>query len=145
MRIISRRALREFGHSHPDAETPLDDWYRTVKRLRWSNLIDVRETYPHEVDPKRYGRLPARKLPAVIRTDEENERLIAELEQPDQRYAELAPEEQEYSELLTVLIAAFEDANYTLGGQLPTAGCAARWKSTACASGTCLACSAREA
>jgi hypothetical protein len=32
------------------------------------------------VDPKRYGRLLARKLPAVIRTEEENERLIAELE-----------------------------------------------------------------
>ena len=34
-----------------------------------------------EVGPKRYGRLLARKLPAVIRTDEENGRLIAELEQ----------------------------------------------------------------
>jgi hypothetical protein len=30
-----------------------------------------------EVNPKRYGRLLARKLPAVIRTEEENERLIA--------------------------------------------------------------------
>lgn len=32
-----------------------------------------------EVDPKRYGRLLARKLPAVIRTAEENERLIAQV------------------------------------------------------------------
>jgi predicted nuclease with TOPRIM domain len=61
-----------------------------------------------EVDPKRYGRLLARKLPAVIRTEEENERLIAELEQLDKRYDELTPEEREYSELLTVLIEAFE-------------------------------------
>ena len=42
-----------------------------------------------EVDPKRYGRLLARKLPAVIRTEEENDRLIAELEQFDRRYDEL--------------------------------------------------------
>ena len=69
-----------------------------------------------EVDPKRYGRLLARKLPAVIRTEEENERLIAELEQLDRRYDKLTPEEREYSELLTVLIEAFEDANYTLEG-----------------------------
>jgi hypothetical protein len=34
-----------------------------------------------DVDPKRYGRLLARKLPAVIRTEAENERLIAEFEQ----------------------------------------------------------------
>src|SRR2546426_11700248 len=69
-----------------------------------------------EVDPKRYGRLLARKLPAVIRTEEENERLIAELEDLDRRYDELTPEEREYSELLTVLIEAFEDANYALEG-----------------------------
>jgi len=64
--------------------------------------------------PKRYGRLLARKLPAVIRTEEENERLIAELEQYEKRYDELTPEEREYSELLAVLIEAFEDANYAL-------------------------------
>jgi HTH-type transcriptional regulator / antitoxin HigA len=69
-----------------------------------------------EIDPKRYGRLLARKLPAVIRTEEENERLITELEQMDQRHDKLTPEEQEYSELLTVLIEAFEDSNYALEG-----------------------------
>ncbi len=72
-----------------------------------------------EVDPKRYGRLLARKLPAVIRTEEENERLIAELEQLDRRYDDLSPEEREYTELLTVLIGAFEDAHYALEGSTP--------------------------
>jgi len=72
-----------------------------------------------EVDPKRYGRLLARKLPAVIRTEEENEPLVAELEQLDSRHDELTPEEREYSELLTVLIEAFEDANYALEGSTP--------------------------
>jgi HTH-type transcriptional regulator/antitoxin HigA len=69
-----------------------------------------------EVDPKRYGRLLARKLPAVLRTEEENERRMAELEQLDERDGELSPEEREYSELLTVSIEAFEDANCALEG-----------------------------
>ena len=47
-----------------------------------------------EVDPKRYGRLLSRKLPAVIRTEEENQRLIAELEQFDRLADELTPEER---------------------------------------------------
>jgi HTH-type transcriptional regulator / antitoxin HigA len=72
-----------------------------------------------EIDPKRYGRLLASKLPAVIRTEEENERLISELEQLDRRDAKLTPEEREYAELLTVLIEAFEDANYALEGSTP--------------------------
>jgi len=72
-----------------------------------------------EVDPKRYGRLLARKLPAVIHTEEENERLIVELEDFDRRHDELTPEERAYSELLTVLIEAFEDANYALEGSTP--------------------------
>jgi HTH-type transcriptional regulator/antitoxin HigA len=68
-----------------------------------------------EVDPKRYGRLLSCKLPAVIRTEEENQRLIAELEQFDSR-EDLTPEEREYAELLTVLIEDFEDASYALEG-----------------------------
>lgn len=72
-----------------------------------------------EVDPKRYGRLLARKLPSVIRSEEENERLIAELETLDSRGDDLSPEEREYSELLAVLIEAFEDAHYPLEGSTP--------------------------
>lgn len=72
-----------------------------------------------EVDPQRYGRLLARKLPAVIRTEGENERLIAELEELDRRHNDLSPEEREYSELLTVLIEAFEDTHYALEGSTP--------------------------
>lgn len=72
-----------------------------------------------EVDPKRYGRLLARKLPIVIRTEEENERFIAELEELDARDKGLSPEEREYAELLAVLIEAFEDINYPLEGSTP--------------------------
>ena len=47
MRVISRKALRDFAYEHQEAETPLDDWYRTAKRLKWTSLVDVRKTYPH--------------------------------------------------------------------------------------------------
>ena len=47
MRVISRKALREFAVVHKDAEVPLDDWYRTAKRSMWRSLVDVRKTYPH--------------------------------------------------------------------------------------------------
>jgi HTH-type transcriptional regulator/antitoxin HigA len=60
--------------------------------------------------------LLARELPAVIRTEEENGRLLGELEELDRRHDELTPEEREYAELLTVLVEAFEDANYALEG-----------------------------
>lgn len=72
-----------------------------------------------ELDPKRYGRLLARKLPAVIRTEEENQRLLGELEELDRRHDELTPEEREYAELLTVLVEAFEEAHYALEGSTP--------------------------
>ena len=47
MRVISRRAIREFASAHRDAETPLDDWFRIVRRLWWTSLVDVRKTFPH--------------------------------------------------------------------------------------------------
>ena len=72
-----------------------------------------------EVDPKRYGRLLARKLPAVIRKEEKNERLLAELADLDAHHRDLSAEEREYAELLAVLIEAFEGANYALEGSTP--------------------------
>jgi HTH-type transcriptional regulator/antitoxin HigA len=45
--------------------------------------------------------------------------MIAELEQFDKRHDELSPEEREYSDLVTVLIEAFEDANYALERSTP--------------------------
>jgi mRNA interferase HigB len=47
VRIISRKALRDFSNKHLDAETPLDDWYRTAKRANWISIMEVRKTYPH--------------------------------------------------------------------------------------------------
>lgn len=45
--VISRKVLREFASKHTDAETPLDDWYRTARRSHWTSIADLRKTYPH--------------------------------------------------------------------------------------------------
>lgn len=50
MRVISRKALVEFGREHSEAVGPLDAWYRTVLRARWRNLTEVRRVFSH-ADP----------------------------------------------------------------------------------------------
>ncbi|MCP4545812.1 MAG: type II toxin-antitoxin system HigB family toxin [bacterium] len=45
MRIISRRALREFWERHPDARGSLDAWYADVKRADWEKPSDIKSIY----------------------------------------------------------------------------------------------------
>jgi mRNA interferase HigB len=44
-RVISIRRLREFWGEHPDAETPLREWYKVALKADWNNLQGVRQTY----------------------------------------------------------------------------------------------------
>jgi mRNA interferase HigB len=46
MHVISYRALREFGETHPAARTPLRAWHKVAQKAAWTNLADVRQTYP---------------------------------------------------------------------------------------------------
>ena len=45
MRIISRRALRDFWVKYPDTEQPLRAWYANVKRADWKTPSNVKATY----------------------------------------------------------------------------------------------------
>jgi len=45
MRIISRKALREFWERHPDARGSLDAWYADVKTADWEKPSDIKNTY----------------------------------------------------------------------------------------------------
>jgi mRNA interferase HigB len=45
LRIISRKAIREFGRKHSDAVAALDVWALLVKNADWKNFADVRETF----------------------------------------------------------------------------------------------------
>ena len=46
MHIITRRRLLEFGTKHPDAEEPLNRWYRIVKRTSFELFSDLCKTFP---------------------------------------------------------------------------------------------------
>ena len=46
MRIIAKRALREFWERHPDAEKALSDWYSSVEKSDWSTPSEIRESFP---------------------------------------------------------------------------------------------------
>src|SRR5260370_2237657 len=62
-----------------------------------------------DVDLKRYGSLLARTAPKVIKTEEENERLLAVVESlMEKGEGSLTPEEDALLELLTDLIHDFE-------------------------------------
>ena len=45
MRIIARRALREFWEAHADAEQPLRAWYHDVLKADWKSPADVKRVY----------------------------------------------------------------------------------------------------
>jgi HTH-type transcriptional regulator/antitoxin HigA len=67
------------------------------------------------IDEAAYGKLLARALPRVIKTEAENERMIAELERLDTRGHALTPEEENLAELMTLLVRQFEESKYPLG------------------------------
>ena len=45
MRVIAKKALREFWERHRDAEEPLLAWYREVKEEDWDTPAKVKEKY----------------------------------------------------------------------------------------------------
>jgi HTH-type transcriptional regulator/antitoxin HigA len=71
------------------------------------------------INPPKYGRLLARVRPAVIRTEEENDRMLALVEQLMAKGNSLTPEEGELLRLRGRLIADFEAEFYHLGDAEP--------------------------
>lgn len=45
MRIFTEQALKEFITKHPSSKTALQVWSSVVKRSRWSNYADLKETF----------------------------------------------------------------------------------------------------
>jgi mRNA interferase HigB len=46
MHIISRKRLRGFADTHPDAATPLAAWFKMMTRRRYANGHEVRADFP---------------------------------------------------------------------------------------------------
>jgi len=71
------------------------------------------------IDEAAYGKLLARALPRVIKTEAENARMIAEIERFDTSGVALTPEEENLAELMTLLVRQFEESKYPLGHAEP--------------------------
>ena len=64
----------------------------------------------HAIDRRKYARLLARTLPAVIETEEQNERMLREVERLiDKGQDSLSPEEETLFKLMITLIEDFEE------------------------------------
>ena len=66
-----------------------------------------------------YASLLTSALPAVIRTEAENERYIAMLEELDRKGSRMSAAERRMAELLTLLIEDFEEKHYKLKAASP--------------------------
>jgi len=68
-----------------------------------------------KIDARKYGKLLARTLPQAIRTEKENERMLAEVDalmsKPEEK---LTPEELALLELLFTLIERFVEEHYPI-------------------------------
>ena len=67
-----------------------------------------------QINKRKYGALLANALPAVIKTEVENERMLALAEQLIDKGESRTPEEDQLFELVTRLIEDFEDEHYPI-------------------------------
>ena len=75
-----------------------------------------KKTMTTQYDPKVYGELLIDTLPAVMETEEENERALAIVERiMDKGEDKISPEEYRLLDLLVRLIEDFEDQAYPMG------------------------------
>ena len=73
-----------------------------------------------DLDAKRYGRLLARTLPAVIKSEDENNRMLAIIEDLMAKGEDnLSPEQGALLELLVDLVHDFEEKHYPLPSSPP--------------------------
>ena len=71
------------------------------------------------INPARYKRLLSRVMPIVIQTEEENDRMLAEVEKIMRKGEDLSPEEDALLRLMATLIQDFEERFYKPGESTP--------------------------
>ncbi|MDQ3585917.1 MAG: helix-turn-helix domain-containing protein [Pyrinomonadaceae bacterium] len=71
------------------------------------------------IDAKKYGRLLSKALPSVVKSEKENEQMLAEIEQLIDKGDERSPEEDTLLELLCRLVEDFEERAYPVDDAPP--------------------------
>jgi mRNA interferase HigB len=46
VRVISRKAMTEFGKNHSDAVASLASWYKVVRNADWKTPADLKTVFP---------------------------------------------------------------------------------------------------
>jgi len=82
-------------------------------------MIANRQINPRPINARRYAMLLAKALPAVIETEEENERMLAAVEPLFDKGPSRTPEEDKLFKLMVHLIQDFEDQHYDLDATTP--------------------------
>lgn len=78
-----------------------------------------RKTAVAKIDPRKYGRLLAKVLPVRIETEEENDRMLGEVEKLMDKGEQRTPEEDALLDLIAHLIQEFEQRFYHPGEATP--------------------------
>jgi HTH-type transcriptional regulator/antitoxin HigA len=79
----------------------------------------MRET--QAINATRYKRLLSKAMPMIIETEEENERMLAEVEKLFDKGEDLSPEEEKVFKLMVKLIEDFEEKAYPIKNPTPLA------------------------
>jgi HTH-type transcriptional regulator/antitoxin HigA len=74
-----------------------------------------------EIDAKLYGRLLTKTLPRVIRSNDEYERMLAEVEALMEKGDDRSPEQDALLELMALLVHDYEEKHYRLPQAEPRA------------------------
>ncbi len=45
MRVVAKKALRDFWKKHEDSEEQLKTWYKEASKARWKNSSDIKKEY----------------------------------------------------------------------------------------------------
>lgn len=79
-----------------------------------------RTSRTRKLDPRRYARLLAQRLPTVVRTEKENEEMLAAIwELMKKGEDKLSTEELALLELMSVLVERFEEEHYPIPDSPP--------------------------
>ena len=46
MRVIAKKALKEFWTKYPDCEQQLKSWYKETEDASWKNMNQIKKDYP---------------------------------------------------------------------------------------------------
>ena len=90
------------------------------KEVEMKPVVMNRSSAKRDLNQRRYARLLSERLPTVIRTEEENEEMLAAIwELMKKGEAKLSAEELALLELMSVLVERFEEEHYPIPDSPP--------------------------